>query len=72
MKLTEQDKQVIRAIARDRQGIDRRLMEIDAEIQHLMDERSRLKSERLTNMDLAEKFEVSHTLIQYVLNGRFQ
>ena len=72
MKLTEQDKQTIRAIARDRQGIDRRLLEIDAEIQNLMDERSRLKAERLSNVDLAEKFEVSHTLIQYVLNGRFQ
>ena len=72
MKLTEQDKQTIRAIARDRQGIDRRLLEIDAEIQNLMDERSRLKAELLSNVDLAEKFEVSHTLIQYVLNGRFQ
>jgi len=69
--LTEHDRQTIRAIARDRAGIDRRLLELDAEIQALMDERSRLKAERLTNAQLGEKFNVCPTTIHYAIHGRF-
>ena len=70
MELTESDRQTIRAIARDRAGIDRRLLELDAEIQALLDEREILKAQRLSNAQLAAKFEVCASTIHYVVNGR--
>lgn len=72
MELTESDRQTIRAIARDRAGIDRRLLELDTQIQNLLDEREVLRSQRLSNAELARKFEVCTTTIHYVINGRLE
>lgn len=70
MELTESDRQTIRAIARDRAGIDRRLLELDAEIQYLMDERDKLKAQRLTNAQIGAMHGVCATTVHYAIHGR--
>lgn len=70
VELTERDRQTIRAVVADRRGIDARLLEIESQIQALMDERSELKRQRLTNAQLAEKFGVCTSTIHYIVHGR--
>jgi hypothetical protein len=70
VELTQEQRGSIRAMARDRAGIDRRLIEIDAEVQHLMDERDELKARRVSNKEIAASLGCSETTVHYVIHGR--
>jgi hypothetical protein len=59
------------AMLRDRRGIDQRIMEIEAQIQMLMDERDLLKSKRLKNEEIAAIHWVSRTTVCNLDHGRF-
>lgn len=68
--LTPEERAAIRALARERHPIDKRLMDIGTEIQKLMDERDALKRARRSNKSFAEQFCCSETTILYAIRGR--
>lgn len=51
------------AVVRDRDGIDRRIVELRSELHELL-------SVRLTDVQIAEKHGLSHATISYWINGR--
>ena len=58
------------AILRDRRGIDSVLRGLEAEIQHLMDQREAHQARRLSNSAIAAMHGVTHTTIHYLDRGR--
>ena len=84
--LDQPDRDTLEAILRDRFGMDRRLLEIDERMLFLVCEQKRLRSEETTlhaerddlakrrghicDTNLAEKFNVSKSLLHYMTKSR--
>jgi hypothetical protein len=60
---SQRTKDAVMAVVRDRDGIDRRIVELRSELHELL-------SVRLTDVQIAEKHGLSHATISYWINGR--
>lgn len=72
LKLSQNDRDAIRAIVRDRQGMEMRRIEIETELQALVEELEGLRAQihAISNVALASKFEVAPSTICDLLHGR--
>lgn len=71
--LTAGDRANICAMLRDRIGMERRILEIEAEMIHLEEERRLLFQQKgqITNQAIADKFEVVPSVISKLAHHRY-
>ena len=70
VSLTRDQRRAVLAAARERKKLDDRILLKKDKAYALLDEIEVLESERVTNKDLAAKYNVSESNVYWILHGR--